>query len=78
MQNLNQSTWDHEILYADRSSGDEKLLIRPFFPDTQKYEYGGWLKFKMYTLFYGHNSRTVALRQTTFGAMKDHKHTIFI
>jgi hypothetical protein len=29
-------------------------------------------------LFYGHNSRTVALRQTTFGAMKDHKHTIFI
>jgi hypothetical protein len=30
MQNLHQSTWDHEILYTDRSSKDEQLLIRPF------------------------------------------------
>jgi hypothetical protein len=28
--------WDHEILYADRFSGDEKLLIRPFFSGNQK------------------------------------------
>jgi hypothetical protein len=30
MQNLHQSTWDHEILYADRFSKDEQLLVRPF------------------------------------------------
>jgi hypothetical protein len=28
MQNLHQSTWDREILYADRSSKDE-LFTRP-------------------------------------------------
>jgi hypothetical protein len=27
MQNLHQSTWDHEILYSDRYSKDEQLLI---------------------------------------------------
>jgi hypothetical protein len=31
MQNLHQSTSDHEILYTDRSSKDEQLLERPFF-----------------------------------------------
>jgi hypothetical protein len=35
MQNLNQSTWEHEILYTDRSSKDEKLLIRPFLSKTK-------------------------------------------
>jgi hypothetical protein len=35
MQNLHQSTWDHEILYADRSSKDEQLLIRPFLSKTK-------------------------------------------
>jgi hypothetical protein len=30
MQNLHQSTWDHEILYIDRSSKDEQLFIRSF------------------------------------------------
>jgi hypothetical protein len=30
MQNWHQSNWDFEILYADRSSQDEQLLIRPF------------------------------------------------
>jgi hypothetical protein len=30
MQNLHQSTWGHGILYTDRSSKDEHLLIRPF------------------------------------------------
>jgi hypothetical protein len=28
MQNLYQSTWDHEILYTDRFSKDEQRLIR--------------------------------------------------
>jgi hypothetical protein len=30
MQNLLQSTWDHEILYADRASKGEQLLLKPF------------------------------------------------
>jgi hypothetical protein len=29
MQNLHHSMWDHEILYADRPSEDEQLLIIP-------------------------------------------------
>jgi hypothetical protein len=27
MQNLNQTTWNHEKLYADMSSNDEQLLF---------------------------------------------------
>jgi hypothetical protein len=30
MLDLYQSMWDHEIVYADRSSKDEQLIIRPF------------------------------------------------
>jgi hypothetical protein len=30
------STWDHEILYADRSSEDEQLLIRPLLREINK------------------------------------------
>jgi hypothetical protein len=40
-QNLNQSTWDHAILYADTSSKDEPFLLRLFFVKSQKYERGG-------------------------------------
>jgi hypothetical protein len=29
-QNLDQSTWDQEILYADRYAKDKQLLICPF------------------------------------------------
>jgi hypothetical protein len=32
---LHQSTWDHEILYNDRSSNDEQLLMRPFLSKTK-------------------------------------------
>jgi hypothetical protein len=35
MQNLHQSMWDHEILYTDRFSKDEQLLIRPFLSKTK-------------------------------------------
>jgi hypothetical protein len=35
MQNLHQSTWDHEILYADRSSEDEQIVIRPALRETK-------------------------------------------
>jgi hypothetical protein len=56
MQNLHQSTWDHESLYTDRSSKDEQLLIRPFLSKTKKYEHGGRLNVKVHSLFCGDNS----------------------
>jgi hypothetical protein len=56
MQNLHQSTWDHEILYTDRSSKDEQLLIRQFLSKTKKYEHGGCLNVKIHSLFCGDNS----------------------
>jgi hypothetical protein len=30
MQNLHQSTWDHEVLYSDSSLKDEQHLVRTF------------------------------------------------
>jgi hypothetical protein len=75
MQNLNQSTWDHGILYADRSSKDGQLLMRPFLWKTKKYERGGRLKAKVHILFYEDNSWTVAVRQMKFGIIEDHGHT---
>jgi hypothetical protein len=75
MQNLHQSTWDHEILYTDRSSKDEQLLIRPFLSKTKKYEHGGRLNVKIRSSFCGDNSWTVALRQTNFGIVRDHGYT---
>jgi hypothetical protein len=56
MQNLHQSTWDHEILYTDRSSEDEKRLIGQFFVKNKKYEHGGRLNVKIHSLFCGDNS----------------------
>jgi glycogen debranching enzyme len=35
MQNFHQSTWNHETLYADRSSEDEQLLIRRVLRKTK-------------------------------------------
>jgi hypothetical protein len=56
MQNLRQSTWDYEVLYTDRSSKDEQLLIRPFFVKNKKYEHGGRLNVTIRILFCGDNS----------------------
>jgi hypothetical protein len=36
IKNLNHSTCDDEILYADRASEDEKLLLETFFLKTTK------------------------------------------
>jgi hypothetical protein len=46
----------HEILYTDRSSKDEQLLIRPFLPKNKKYEHGGRLNVKIHSLFCGDSS----------------------
>jgi hypothetical protein len=75
MQNLHQSTWDHGIVYTDRSLKDEQLLITPLLSKTKKYEHGGRLNIKIHSLFCGDNSRTVALGQMNFGIVEDHGHT---
>jgi hypothetical protein len=64
------------MLYADRYSEDEKLFIRPFFVNKQKYERGGRMKVKINSLYRGDNSWTVARRQTKFGTMKDRGHSL--
>jgi hypothetical protein len=47
MQSLNQSTWDHEIFYTDRSSKDEQRLVRQFLWKENMNMEGSWkLKFK--------------------------------
>jgi hypothetical protein len=56
MQNLHQSTWEHEILYTDRSSKDEQLLMRPFLSKNKKYEHGDQFNVKIHSLFCGDNS----------------------
>jgi hypothetical protein len=35
MQNLHQSTWNHEILHSDRYLENEQLLIRPLLRETK-------------------------------------------
>jgi hypothetical protein len=52
MQNLDQTTWDHEILYADRSSMNKQLLVTPLFRKTRNTNMaGGWnLKYIFYVM----------------------------
>jgi hypothetical protein len=61
MQHLHQSTWDHTILYADRSLEDKQLFNETTFAKIQKFERGGLLNYNIHTLFYGENLLTVAL-----------------
>jgi hypothetical protein len=46
MQNLRPSTWDHGILYADRSLKDKQLLVRPLLWITKNTNMAGGWKFK--------------------------------
>jgi hypothetical protein len=68
MQNLHHWTWDHDILYADRSLENEQRLIKPFF--EKKYEREGRLEVKSHILFHEDNSRTDALRQMKYVRIK--------
>jgi hypothetical protein len=45
------STQDHDILYSNRSSEGEQLLIRPLLHKTKNNEYGRQLTFKINILF---------------------------
>jgi hypothetical protein len=56
MQNLRQSTWEHDILYTDKSSKNEQLLMRPFLSKNKKYEHGGRLNVEIHSLFCGDTS----------------------
>jgi hypothetical protein len=66
MQNLHQSTWDPDILCADRSSKDEKILRRKIILKPEKYECGGRLKGFVFRFV----ETTHELRQT----VNDHGH----
>jgi hypothetical protein len=50
IQNLHQSTWDHNILYADRSSEDEQLLTRPLLRECKNTKMA--VCSKLYFIFY--------------------------
>jgi hypothetical protein len=70
MQNLRQSTWEHNFLcwqiFRGWTTFNETTYAR-----IQKYEHGGQLKIKINILFYGDNSWTVALQQINFFRLKD-------
>jgi hypothetical protein len=64
---LHQSTWDHNILYADISSdGEQRTFNKTTFTRNQKYEHGERLKVKIKILFYAENSLTVTRRRMKF------------
>jgi hypothetical protein len=69
------STWDHEILYTDRSSKDEQILIISFSSKTKNTNMTAVWMLKFIVLFCGDNSWTVTLRQMNFGIVRDHRHT---
>jgi hypothetical protein len=70
MQNFHKSKLGHDILHSDRSSKGKQLSINHFC--EKKWECGEQLKFKIYLLLYGDNSRTVALRDIMFGTVNGH------
>jgi hypothetical protein len=54
MQNLNQPTWDHQILYVEGTLEDKQLLMRQLLRESN--EDGGRLNVKIHVLYYGGNS----------------------
>jgi hypothetical protein len=63
MQNLHQSTRDHEILYAERSSKDKQALVRPHLWKTKTRTWRECERWNSYLVFWD-NSSTVALCKT--------------
>jgi hypothetical protein len=51
MQNFNQLMWYHEILYADRCSVDEHILLRPFLWETKNMNVNGGCNLKLIFCF---------------------------
>jgi hypothetical protein len=69
MQNLHQSTCDHEILSADGSLEDEQLLMRPLLRPklcflVGAFEYGGISKLSGYV---GTNAELLCVEFCNFG-----------
>jgi hypothetical protein len=72
-QNLDQSTWDQEILYADRYAKDKQLLISPFLWEKSKTKnMENTLKQKLVFYFMEAINEPLHLRQLKFGAVKVH------
>jgi hypothetical protein len=57
---MQHSTWDYEIVYADRSSKDKQLLVRPLLWKTKNTNIAGSWKLK-FTFYFALATRTVAL-----------------
>jgi hypothetical protein len=66
MQNFHQPTWDHGILYADRSSEDEHFVRQFLWKNVRRER----LNLKINILFNEDNSWTVALKHLKFGTEK--------
>jgi hypothetical protein len=74
IQTLYQSTWDHETWYADRSSKDKQLLIRPLLWKSKNTNMAGSWKLKFTLHFMERTHELLHLRQMTCCTLKDHGH----
>jgi hypothetical protein len=70
MQNLHQSTWDHEILYTDRSSNDEQLLMKPVLSETKNTNMAAIWMLKFIVCFVEATHKPLH-----FGIVRDHGRT---
>jgi hypothetical protein len=69
IQNLHQSTWDHEMVYADRSSKGPDCFCEE---SNKKYEHGVRLSVRIHILCSRDNWGTAALTQLKFCTLKVH------
>jgi hypothetical protein len=70
MQNLHQPTWDHEILYVNRSSKDEQLPIRIALGGKKRCVEG--MNVKINVLFTETTQEPLHFIQMKSGRVKDH------
>jgi hypothetical protein len=78
IQNLHQSTWDHEVLYADISSKDKQLLIRSLLRKTKNSNMEG-LRMLKFTYFMERiHELFLARRQLKFCTFKDRKYLFYL
>jgi hypothetical protein len=66
MQNLHQSMWDHEILYANSSSDAGQLLSRPLLQETKNTNMAGCWRFKYIFYFMETTHEPLHLRHMKF------------
>jgi hypothetical protein len=70
--------WDHDTLYADRSSKDGQLLTLPLLWKTKNTNVQNGCKLQFILSFYGDTFWGVALIQIKFGIVKGHSYIYII